>query len=159
MKKKISALLSALIIASAAFAFVSCAGKDSKDTEIGTYTAVTADEFTDAVLNTLRVDAYDITSKAEIDVEKLLSAYDGNTEVQYLEFSDSGKAEAQFGEFKVSLGASEEKNADGYGYFEVSDGDMLYAAVRVENTVVLCCAKDGKTEKIDEILGELGYKK
>lgn len=158
MKKKILAVLSAIVIASSAFALVSCS--DEKKTAYdGEYTPATSDDFYDVVVNTMRVDAYDITSKAEIELEKLYTAYDGKVEIQFLVFADAEKCKTQFDVLCNSFGKSTlSDSADGYDYYENDDGKQIYVASRINNTAVLCYGKAEAKEEIGKLLSELGYR-
>ena len=148
--KKIGRILAAVLAAAALTAFSACSARS----------AVSADEFQKQAKSagfTVAAPAQDSSGAAK----SLIATKDGSdVEVDFHQFSDAQTAASWYSEQKSALPPSGGKNvvdSDAYSKYTLTNGEIYYALVRMDDTAVFCKTTTAKQSAADDLLKSLRY--
>lgn len=100
------------------------------------------------------------TSDSSGAEKSLTAAKDGtDVTVDYHKFSDTSTAAGWYSERKSTLTGSGKNvvDSDAYSKYTVTNGEIYYALVRMDNTVVFCQTTISKQSAADSLLKALHY--
>lgn len=93
--------------------------------------------------------------------KKSLSATKDGTDVEidYHQFSDAASAEDWYGQGKGSLQGTGKNvvDSDAYSKYTVTNGEIYYVLVRMDDTVIVCKSTTAKQSVVDGLLKTLKY--
>ncbi len=148
--KKIAKICAVALAAAVLTAFAACSARS----------AVSADEFQKQAKSagfTVAAPASDSSGASK----SLTATKDGtDVEVDFHQFTDASSAADWYGQQKSSLPSGSGKNvvdSDAYSKYTLTNGEIYYALVRMDNTVVFCKTTTGKQSAADGLLKTLKY--
>lgn len=93
--------------------------------------------------------------------KSLAATKDGtDVEVDYHQFSDASSAENWYNQQKASLTQGTGKNvvdSDAYSKYTVTNGEIYYVLVRMDDTAIVCKSTTAKQSVVDGLLKTLKY--
>lgn len=149
--KKIAKLCAVFLAAAVLTVFAACSARS----------AVSADEFQKQAKSA----GFTVASPSSDDsgaAKSLTATKDGtDVEVDFHQFSDAPAAESWYGQQKTLMAsAGSGKNvvdSDAYSKYTLTNGEISYELVRMDNTVIFCKTTTAKQNVADSLLKSLKY--